>query len=107
MIQKILNSKNFVACLLAAATGMTLYFRAPFPDEKDFFQVMALRSPSIFYFVKYSCTLFLLSTPYIGYSIALSGIYIFTLKAGRRIRAGRLPLLPDPRKIAELFLVLG
>jgi len=33
MIQKILNSKNFVACLLAAATGMTLYFRVPFPDE--------------------------------------------------------------------------
>ena len=28
MIQRILNSKNFVACLLAAATGMALYFQA-------------------------------------------------------------------------------
>src|ERR1700674_2651871 len=107
MIQKILNSKNFVACLLAAATGMTLYFRVPFPEKKIFLQVMALRSPSIFCFVKYSYTLFLFSTPYIGYSIVLSGIYIFTLKAGRRIRAGRLPLFPDPRKRDELFLVLG
>src|SRR5579863_1150899 len=107
MMQKILNSKNFVACLLAAATGMTLYFRVPFPEENVFLQVMVLRSPSIFYFVKYSYTLFLFSTPYIGYSIALSGVYIFTLKAGRRIRAGRLPLFPDPRKRNELFLVVG
>ena len=89
MMQKILNSKNFVACLLAAATGMTLYFRVPFPEENVFLQVMALRSPSIFYFVKYSYTLFLFSTPYIGYSMVLSGIYIFSLKAGRRVRAGR------------------
>src|ERR1700676_1109703 len=107
MIQKILNSKNFVACLLAAATGMTLYFRVPFPDENIFLQVMVLRSPSIFYFVKYSYTLFLFSTPYIGYSMVLSGVYIFTLKAGRRVRAGRLPLFPEPRKREELFLVLG
>src|ERR1700719_4206538 len=107
MMQKILNSKNFVACFLAAATGMTLYFRVPFPEENVFLQVMALRSPSIFYFVKYSYTLFLFSTPYIGYSIVLSGIYIFSLKAGRRIRAGRLPLFPDPRKRDDLFLVLG
>src|SRR5579864_5549895 len=107
MMQKILNSKNFVACLLAAATGMTLYFRVPFPEENVFLQVMALRSPSIFYFVKYSYTVFLFSTPYIGYSMVLSGIYIFTLKAGRRIRAGRLPLFPDPRKRDDLFLVVG
>src|ERR1700738_4513109 len=107
MMQKILNSKNFVACLLAAATGMTLYFRVPFPEDNVFLQVMALRSPSIFFFVKYSYTLFLFSTPYIGYSIVLSGVYIFTLKAGRRIRAGRLPLFPEPHKRDELFLVLG
>ena len=107
MMQKILSSKNFVACLLAAATGMTLYFRVPFPEENVFMQVMAQRSPSIFYFVKYSYALFLFTTPYIGYSIVLSGVYIFSLKAGRRIRAGRLPLFPDPRKRDDLSLVLG
>jgi hypothetical protein len=106
MIQRIPNSKNFVASLLAAATGMTLYFRVSFPDDNIFLQVMALRSPSIFCFVKYPNTLLLFSTPYVGYSIALSGVYIFTLKAGRRVRASRLPLFPDLRKWDELFLVL-
>ena len=66
MIQRILNSKNLVAFALAAATGMTLYFRAPFPEASIFLQVMALRSPSAFHFLKYSYTLFLFSTPYIG-----------------------------------------
>ena len=48
MMQRILNSKNFVAFILAAATGMTLYFHVPFPDSNIFLRVMALRSPSAF-----------------------------------------------------------
>ena len=48
MMQRILNSKNLVAFVLAAATGMTLYFRMPFPEGNIFLRVMALRSPSAF-----------------------------------------------------------
>jgi len=107
MIQRILNSKNLVAFVLAAATGMTLYFRVPFPEGNIFLRVMALRSPSAFEVLKYSYTLFLFSTPYIGYSVVLSGLYIFALKAKQRIRAGKLPLFPDPRKRDDLFLVIG
>ncbi len=66
MMQRILNSKNFVAFVLAAATGMTLYFGVPFPEGNIFLRVMALRSPSAFEVLKYSYTSFLFSTPYIG-----------------------------------------
>ncbi|HET6929171.1 MAG TPA: TraM recognition domain-containing protein [Candidatus Acidoferrum sp.] len=107
MIQRILHARHFVAGLLAAATGMALYFRAPFPDSNLFLQVMALRAHYAFLFFKYSCTLFLYTTPYIAYSILLSGIYIFALKAGSKIRAGRLPHYADPRTRIELSLVLG
>ena len=107
MMQRILNSKNLVAFVLAAATGMTLYFRVTFPEGNTFLLIMALRSPSAFEVLKYSYTLFLFSTPYIGYSVVLSGLYIFALKAKQRIRAGRLPLLPDPGKRDDLFLVVG
>ena len=107
MMQRILNSKNLVAFVLAAATGMTLYFRVPFPEANIFLRVMALRSPSAFEVLKYSCTLFLFSTPYIGYSVLFSGLYIFALKAKQQIRAGKLPLFPDPQKRDDLFLVLG
>jgi len=107
MMQRILNSKNLVAFVLAAATGMTLYFRVPFPEDNIFLRVMALRSPSAFEVLKYSYTLFLFSTPYIGCAVVLSGLYIFALKAKHRIRAGKLPVFPDPRKRDDLFLVLG
>ena len=105
MIQRILHSRHLLACLLSAATGMALYFRAPFPEDNIFLRVMAIRSASVFIF--YSYTLFLYTTPYIAYSILLSGIYIFALITGRRIRAGKLPLYPNPRKRTELSLVVG
>ena len=94
MMQRILNSKNLVAFVLAAATGMTLYYRVPFPEGNTFLLIMALRSPSAFGVLKYSYTLFLFSTPYIGYSVVFSGLYIFALQAKQRIRAGKLPLFP-------------
>jgi hypothetical protein len=63
MMQRILNSKNLVAFVLAAATGMAFYFRMPFPEGNIFLRVMALRSPFAFEVLKYSHTLFLFSTP--------------------------------------------
>lgn len=88
-MQRILKSKNLVAFVLAAATGMTLYFRVPFPEGNTFLLIMALRSSYAFEVLKYSYTLFLFSTPYIGYSVALSGLYIFALKAKQRRRNER------------------
>ena len=44
MIQRILHSRLFLACLLSAATGMALYFRAPFLEDNIFLRVMAIRS---------------------------------------------------------------
>jgi hypothetical protein len=41
MIQRVLNSKNFVAFLLAAATGMTLYFFMPFPEGNPYLRLIA------------------------------------------------------------------
>src|SRR6266513_2378679 len=107
MIQRILHSRHFLACLLSAATGMALYFRAPLPEDNIFLRVMAIRSLSAFLFLKYCYTLFLYTTPYLVYSILLSGVYIFALKTGRRIRAGKLPLYADPRIRTELSLVVG
>jgi hypothetical protein len=106
-VQRFLNSRVFVACLLAAASGMALYSIAQFPEQNVFLEVLEMRSLPVFYFFKYSYTFFLFSTPYIFYSVALSGLYVFTRKARRRVHAERLPRFPDPQKREELFLVVG
>ena len=40
MIQRILNSKNFLAFLLASATGMYFYFVYPFPSANLFLRAV-------------------------------------------------------------------
>ena len=107
MIQRILNSKNFVACLLAAATGIVLYIKMPFPEGNLFFELLFLWARPVFLGFKYSYIVFLYTTPYIGYSVLLSGLYIFALKIPQRIRPGRLPAYPDPRERPDLSIVLG
>jgi hypothetical protein len=107
MILQLLHSRQLVACFLAAATGMALYLRAPFPEGNLFLQVMAARSAAAFLFFQYSYTVFLYTIPYITFSILFSGLYIFALKARARTRAGKLPPYPDPRCRTELALVLG
>jgi hypothetical protein len=107
MIQRILNSRGFVASLLAGATGMALYFEAPFPSENVFLQLVALRTPVVYEGLFYSYNLFIFTTPYIGYSILLSGLYVFGLRVRRRIQVGKLPPYPDPAKRDDLFLIVG
>jgi hypothetical protein len=107
MFRKFLDSRGFVAALLAMATGLFLFYGVPFPEEQVFLQVVALRAPHVLASFKWLYWVSLFSTPYITYATILSVLYVFTLKLGRRVAAGRLPPYPDPRKRNDLFLVIG
>src|SRR6202790_179669 len=107
MIQGLLHSKNPIACLLAAVTGIILYIRMPFPEDNFFLELIFLWSRTVFLGLKYSYLLLLYTTPFIAYSILLSGLYIAALKIPQKIRSGRLPPYPDPSKRNELFTVVG
>jgi hypothetical protein len=107
MIQRVLQSRNLIACLLAAATGFALYIRMPFPEGNFFLELLFLWARPAFLGLKYTYVVFLYTTPFITYSILLSGLYIAVLKIPQKIRPGRLPLYPDPAKRHDLFAVIG
>ena len=107
MMHRILNSRNFVARLLAAATGMVLYSKQPFYRENVSLQVMARRVPLVHEGLFYSYNRFVFTTPNMAYSILLSGMYVFGLTVRRTIRAGKLLAYPDPSPRNDLFLVVG
>jgi hypothetical protein len=107
MIQRLLSAKNLVACVLSAATGMTLYFHEPFPENNFFLELIFLSSRRVFLGLEYSYYVFLYTTPYIIYSVLLSGFYIFALKFKRRIRPGTLPPYPKLSDRETLTLVIG
>jgi len=106
-MQRVLDSRAFLAAVLAMGTGVTLFYTHAFPDDQIFLRVIAARSPEAFLTFKYLYYAFLFTTPYLVYSTVLSALYIFTLKARRRIEPGQLPLYPDPRTRDDLFLVVG
>ena len=106
-MQRILQSRAFLAAILAMGTGVFLFYTRTFPDDQILLRVIAVRAPEAFLSFKYLYYTFLFTTPYLAYSTILSGLYIFTLKAKRRIEPGRLPLYPDPSTRDGLFLVVG
>jgi hypothetical protein len=107
MIQRLLHAKNLIACTLAAATGMTLYLKAPFPENNFFLELIFLWSRRVFLGLQYSYYVFLYTTPYIVYSVLLSGLYIFALKFKRRIRPGTLPPYPALQDRVAPSVVVG
>src|SRR5437879_11748806 len=107
MIERFLNSRGMVACILAMATGMTLYFRMPFPEDNVLFELMYLRANPVFWGFKCTYILLLYTTTFIGYSILLAGLYVFASNIRRPDKPGRLPRYPDPRKRNDLCIVLG
>src|ERR1700674_3267925 len=84
---------------------MELYFKLPFSGENVLLQVMALRVPLVHEGLFYSYNLFLFTTPYMAYSILLSGLHVFDLTAHNRIRARQLPPYPDQQ--AKRFISCG
>jgi hypothetical protein len=106
-MQRVLDSRAFLAAVLAMGTGVFLFYTRAFPEDQIFLRVIAARSPEAFLTFKYLYYAFLFTTPYLVYSTVLSALYIFTLKARRRIEPGQLPLYPDPRTRDDLFLVVG
>ena len=116
MIQRVLNSKDFLAVLLALVTGTVLYFQMPWPMttamvprtwNEYFLRLIAFRDPWTYAGLKASYHLMLFTTPYIGYSFLLSALYIFTLRPRRAGRPQALPPYPAVETRSALSLVLG
>lgn len=116
MIQRVLNSKNFLAVLLAIGTGTLLYFRVPWPMtvspipqtwNEYFLRLIAIRDPWTYVGLKASYYTMLFTTPYIGYSFLFSALYIFALKPKQNAKPQPLPPYPSIKARSELFVVIG
>jgi len=107
MIQRILASKDLVAYVLACATGLTLYFSCPFPSHDPVLRLIALRAPAIYDGIRCIYSAFLFTTPYILFSVVLSGLYVFALRPPKRARPSALPLYANPSQRETLFVTLG
>ena len=102
-----LEYRHSIAGVLALGTGLTLSYLYPFPESNIFLQVIALRAPEAYLSFRYLTLAMSYATPWLAYSVVLSGLYIFTLKLRGPDKPGRLPRYPEPGKRDKLFLVAG
>jgi hypothetical protein len=107
MLRRLLDSRSFVAALLAMTTGTALYCGFPFPEHQLFLELIGLRAPRVLATFRYLYWLSLFSLPYMLFAGAFSALYIFTMRWGRLVTPGQLPPYPDPLTRRDLFLVLG
>jgi type IV secretory system conjugative DNA transfer VirD4/TraG family protein len=116
MIQRVINSKNFLAVLFALVTGTALHFRMPWPMtsalapqswNEYFLRLIALRDPWTYAALKAFYHVMLFTTPYIGYSFLLSALYIFTLRPRRSAKPQPLPPYPVLESRNQLSVVIG
>jgi hypothetical protein len=116
MIQRVLNSKDFLAVVLALVTGTVLYIKMPWPMASTvvssswneyFLRLVALRDPWTYAGLKASYEIMLFTTPYIAYSFLLSALYIFTLRPRRTTKPQPLPAYPLVESRNQLSVVIG
>src|SRR5712691_1288060 len=106
-MRTLVESRQFLSALLSAVFGTALFYRVPFPDENNLLQLVRLAKPYLFYGIKWSYIAMLFSTPYIGFSLILSLVYIFVVRQEDAIAAGKLLPYPTVANRDKLFLVIG
>src|SRR5215470_3035338 len=107
MLERILNSKPFVSFVLAAGTWTVLFFRYPFPADNLYLQLIFLKDPIVYNGIHWTYVLMMFTTPYIIYSSAFSGIYIFAYRHGHNPRPAALVPYPDPATRDSLYFIAG
>ena len=66
MMQRALESRSFLAALVAMLGGAALFYRYPFPGDQIFLHLVALRAPQAFLSFKFAYYAMLLTTPLAG-----------------------------------------
>jgi hypothetical protein len=107
MLDRIFHSKTFVSFMLASGTWFVLILRYPFPADNLLLQLISLKDPIVYGGMRWTYMALMFTTPFILYSSALSSIYIFAYRHGRKQKPNPLPPYPEPASRNQLFLVTG
>ena len=104
-MQRALESRAFIAAILAMAAGTFLFYAHPFPDEQIFLHVIALRAPHAFLSFKYLYYTFLFTTPYIVCSTAAFGaLHLYAESPPAHLARTPCPSTPIPARETICFL---
>src|SRR3982750_4430704 len=93
-----------LAALVAAVIGAVLFKRYPFPGADPLLQLVLAFKPYVWHMFRWSWTVMLFTTSWIGCSALLSLLFIFTTGQKKKL-AGKLP--PFPISDGPVQVVMG
>ena len=100
------HNRGLLAYTLAAVTGVILFYQLPFPASDPLLSLIALERPQLYRVGVWLYTSMLFSSPFIFYSAALSGLYIFSGHSNKPVTV-KLPAYPPLAGRKELSVVVG
>ncbi len=80
MIRHIVDSRPDLSLILTVGIGTLLIQHFPFQNDNAVLQLVAVEKPAIFIGIKYAYHSMLFSTPFIGFSMLFSLLYIFFVR---------------------------
>ncbi len=105
---RLLVEHRFLLSLgLSVASGIVLQSYFPVHEVDPVLRLIALERPAIYHALVWSYTFFLYSTPFLGFSVLFSMVYVHFYRPETNHNAGPLPPYPDPRMRRDLSLVVG
>ena len=107
MIRQIVGSRPYLSLILTVGIGTVLSQRFPFPEDNAVLQLVAAERPFVFIAIKYTYHAILFSTPFIGWSMLFSILYIFFVRPRESVVLNPLPSYPKVTERDRLFLVVG
>jgi len=107
LIRTLVEHRFLLSLGLSVACGIALNSSFPMNVANPLLRLIALERPGVFHGLVWSYDLFLYSTPFLVFSMALSLTYVHLYRTESELAAGALPPYPDPHTRNELSLILG
>jgi hypothetical protein len=107
LIRPLVEHRLLLSLGLSAACGIVLNSSFPMNLANPLLRLIALERPQILQGLVWSYLLFLYTTPFLVFSMALSLTYVHLYRTESELTAGALPQYPDPYTRTKLSLVLG
>ncbi|HWB83481.1 MAG TPA: type IV secretion system DNA-binding domain-containing protein [Bryobacteraceae bacterium] len=104
---ELIESRAILSLVLGTCVGLAAWNRMPFPESDNVLQMILLQKPYLFYWIKWTYTAMLFSTPCIGFSTLFSLTYIFLVRGEKPVPRRPLPPYPAVADRRKLFLVVG
>jgi hypothetical protein len=106
-MRALLEARVLLSLALACIVGVVGLHAWPWPIDNALLGLIHELRPGLYTSFHYTYTAFWFTTPFLGFNVVFSLVYIFAARWDRPVTWQALPPYPSPEQREDLYLVLG